>query len=253
MRPLLLALAALLFASFPAHAQYKLADAEDVAIAFFKTGGQQPNYETLIRGLPDYRKVPPAKQDAFIAKQKQRLQTAYAKYNPQTDLLTIRTRVNVDLHAKQQDDKDKTVLYSMTLSFGKDDSLFFPYRMGDYHIAIIPKKMDSSFEQNLAPSQYELIKTSLGDVNGPAALYIQLKPSKAYLDEPYKIGGEDQWALVADVAGLVMMDGRGSRLWTYSADWYVSPMTQELRDIYSDKKEERERIMEQENPLKPLE
>lgn len=251
MRALLFVLALLLAAPTAAQAQYDISDSEDVIIAFFKTGGQQPNYESLARGLPVYRNVPPAKLDAHLAKEKQRLQQAYNRFNPQVDLIGIRTRVNVQLHRTMRE--DKSIQHSMTLSFGKDDSLFFPYSLGDYHIAVIPKKMDSSFDQNLVPSQYELIKTALGRENGPATLYIQLKPSKAYLDEPYVIGGEEQWALVSDVAGLIMTDSKGGRLWTYAPDWYVSPMTKELRDIYSESSEEKQRIMEEENPLRPLE
>lgn len=254
MRPLFLALFALLLMPFAAQAQqYDLADSEDVAIAFFKTGGQPPNYLTLIRGLPKYRDTPVAKQDEFIANQTQRLQQAYARYNPETDLLTIRTRVQVELHAVQLEDEKKTVKYSMTLSFGKDDALFFPYSLGDYHIAVLPKKMDSRFDQNLEPSQYDLIKSIQDGEKGLAQLYIQLKPSKAYMDAPVSIGGKEQWVLAADVAGLVMTDSRGSTLWSYSPDWYVSPMTKELRDIYVDENARKHQQMELENPIKPLE
>ena len=97
----------------------------------------------------------------------------------------------VELHAEILE--DKTEKYSMTLSFGKDDSLFFPYTNGEYNIAIIPHKMDSRFDQLLVKEQYELIKQALGDIDGKLTLYIQLRPQKAYMDAPLQIGGIEQW------------------------------------------------------------
>ncbi len=250
MRLFSLILALLIFAANPALAQSETSSAEDVLIAFFKTGNTQPNYEKLATSSKDYRLTPIARQKTFIAKEKQRLMAAYRNYNPLTDLISIRTRAFVTLHTAVHE--DKTVTHSMTISFGKDDSLFFPFTYGDYNIAIVPQKMDSSFEQNLADNQYELFKNELGkDQTGPVALFIQLRPTKAYLDEPLTMGGLDQWALVSDVAGIIMTDSKGGRLWTYSAPWYVSPMTRELRDMYATQADEKEQEMKRENPIMP--
>lgn len=251
MRALLSLLALFLLIAPPARAQSELSTSEDVVIAFFKTGGHPPNYTTMAKGSPQYRNIPPARLDEFIAKESQRLKQEYAKYNPQTDLISIRARVMVELHREILE--DKSIHHSMTIFFGKDDSLFFPYAVGDYHIAVVPKKMDSSFKQNIEQNQYALIENALGSTRGTVPLYIQLKPAKAYLDEPLMMSGEEQWALLADVAGLILTDSKGGRLWTYAPDWYVSPMTKELRGIYSEKTEEKHRIMEEENPLKPME
>lgn len=245
-----IALTFLLLALWPsgAQAQYALSDSEDVVIAFFKTAGTPPNYETLAKISKQYYLTPPARQDDFLSKEKARLQAAYNSFDPDRKLLTIRTSANITLY-KVQGDED-TVTHGMTISFGKDDALFFPYEHGTYKIAVLPQKMGARFDQNLAPQQYDLIRQTFGDKdNGRAPLYVQLKPVKAYLDQPYRIGGTEQWALVADVAGLILTDSKGTRLWTYAADWYVSPMTEQLRNMYDVQTEEKQRIMDTENPV----
>lgn len=231
-----------------AMAQYSVSGSEDVVIAFFKTAGTPPNYETLAKISKQYYLTPPARQDVFLAKEKQRLQTAYNVFDPAAKLLTIRTMANITLYAVQED--EETINRGMTISFGKDDTLFFPYEHGDYKIAVLPQKMGSRFDQTLAPQQYELIKQTFnGRDNGRLPLYIQLKAVKSYLDQPFRIGGLEQWALVTDVAGLILTGNNGARLWTYGADWYVSPMTEQLRDMYDDQSEDKQREMETENPV----
>lgn len=247
---LFLCLSFVLF-SAPAQAQLRISTGEDVAIAFFKTGGEQPNYDTLVRGLKDYARTPLARQNAFFEKETLRLRNAYQNYDPATDLLTIRTRVEVTLHHEIID--EDTEKHSMTLFFGKDDALFFPYQLGDYNIAILPQKMDARFDRDIAPSQYALIKSSFNEqTSGTAFIYIQLKPFKSYMDEPVKMGGLDQWVLVADVTNLTLTDSKGSSMWNYSANWYVSPQTESLRELYDDQAVEKQRVMETENPLKPV-
>lgn len=242
-------LSACLAASHDASAQYRVSSDEDVAIAFFKTANAPPNFEKLATASKAYRMTPVARQNDFAAKEKIRLQNAYNNFDVRNNLLTLQTRVDVELHHEMVD--EKTEKFTMTLSFGKDDALFFPYKFGDYNIAIVPRKMDSSFEQNLTRQQYALIQESLGGKDGYAKLFIQIKPQKSYIDEPVKMGGLDQWAMVADVAGLVMMDKNGTRLWTYGADWYISPVTEELRDMYDTQALEKKQEMEDENPLRP--
>jgi hypothetical protein len=234
-----------------AQAQFRLSNEEDIAIALFKTGGQEPNYETLVRGLEDFARTPLARQPEFFAKHTARLRNAYQNYNPETGLLTIRTKAQIELHHEWLD--KETERHSMSVFFGKDDALFFPYKLGDYNIAVVPTKMDARFTRDIAPSQYSLIKTSFGETNqGNAIIYIQLKPEKAYLDEPIKMGGLDQWALVADVVNLTMTDNHDNQMWNYSASWYVSPQTKELNDLYDEQAEQKKREMERENPLKPV-
>lgn len=254
MRALLLVFAVICTASLfsnAALAQFRLSNEEDVAIAFFKTGGQEPNYETLVRGLKDYARTPLARQEAFFARETTRLRGAYQNYNPETGLLTIRTRAEIDLHHEWID--KETEHHSMTVFFGKDDALFFPYKLGDYNIAVVPTKMDARFTRDIAASQYNLIKSTFGDnTKGNAIMYIQMKPSKAYMDEPINMGGLDQWALVADVVNLTLTDPNDVQMWNYSAGWYVSPQTKELNELYDAQAAEKQHEMETENPLKPV-
>lgn len=234
-----------------AQAQFRLSNEEDVAIAFFKTGGQEPNYLTLIRGMKEYARTPLARQDDFIARETKRLRNAYTNYNPESGLLTVRTRVQINLHHEWID--KETEKHSMSVFFGKDDALFFPYKMGDYNLAIVPRKMDARFTRDIAPSQYSLMKGVFNDADeGNAVMYIQFKPHKAYLDAPVNMGGLDQWALVADVVNLTLTDSTGGQMWNYSPVWYVSPQTEELRDLYEEQTEEKKLEMETENPLKPV-
>ena len=122
----------------------------------------------------------------------------------------------------------------MYISFGRDDAVYFPYEYQEYKIAVIPQMIETLMIQPLQKQQYQMILQDMENKRtGDATIFLQLKPVKAYVHQPYKIDNQDQWALLTDIATMSVKSWKtGSPLWNYSADWYTSPVTQELKDLY---------------------
>ena len=216
----------------PAHAQSNkaTATAEDVAIAFFKTAETNPDFDLWAGGSSKYKSAAPARGKLIFQEEKQRLMRAWNEYDPQYDTLDIRTTVTLEL--KTVMDEKNNEHYMMMFDFDRDDAIYFPYSYQDYRIAVIPQLIEKMLVQTLDKNQYEIIRQRIGN-GGKAALLFQLKPVKAYIQQPYIIDNTEQWMFLCDIATLVLRTPRdGVNLWNYGADWFVSPETEKLRDLY---------------------
>ncbi|PZQ46266.1 MAG: hypothetical protein DI551_05430 [Micavibrio aeruginosavorus] len=209
------------------------AEAEDVAIAFFKTAGTNPDFELWAKNSLNYKTAPPRKAALALDTEKQRLMHKWRDYNPEEDVLEVRAKINVELKATTN--KEGSQSYWMYLLFDAGEVTYLPYEYQQYKFAIIPERIESLMIQPIQREQFDLIQANLkGETAGKAYLDLQLKPSKAYINQPYIIDDTEQWALLADVAAMSLRSReKGNRLlWTYGAEWYTTPQTQELRDLY---------------------
>ena len=210
----------------------KTSNEEDVAIAFFKTSGTNPDFEKWAKGHKDYARQSVVEAPDFVYREEQRLMKLFRKYNPQEDVLTIGTTVTVNLKAVNE--KDGSESFWMYLNFTDEAVTYFPFKFQDYKIAVIPQKIDTLLIQPLQKEQYLMMRADFKDKSvGPAKMYLGLKPVKAYVHQPYKIDNNDQWALLTDIATMALHSANtGSSMWYYTADWYVSPKADILRGIY---------------------
>jgi len=225
---------ALLFSPLPAKAELNdgAANGEDVAIAFFKTAGENPDFELWAKKTTDYRRAAPARAQGVLDKEKQRLMTRWREYNSDEDTLNVRGHVAVEL--KSTMDENDAQHYWMYIKFKAGEITYFPFRYQDYKFAVIPQQIETMMIQKITLEQFKLIRTDFSDnLTGSAYLYLQLKPFKAYMQQPYRIDDLDQWALLCDIASLSLVSlQKTGTMWTYAADWYVSPTTEKLRDLY---------------------
>ena len=53
-----------------------------------------------------------------------------------------------------------------------------------------------------------------------------------------KKDGKGQWMFLTDIASMSVWNKNGSLLWEYTAPWYVTPMRENLLDLYKDKKQD---------------
>lgn len=220
-------------------------------MAFFKAGDTNPDFEKMAEASPQYRLVPRARQAAFLAEEKSRLMEKWRIYNPTEELLSVRIPVFTEI-AHIQDAKGEEI-YTLTLTLEQGDNVFFPYEFMDYKIAVLPQKIDELLHYEIQKPQYDLIKASLDDKKrGIHQMWLRLKPVKSYMNQPYDIGGIEQWILLANVAGLSLESKTGQNLWNYSAPWYISPIKNDLMDIYEEEKTQKEHEMAIENPIMPL-
>lgn len=226
------------------------ASAKDVFMAFFKAGDTSPDFEKMAEGHPDYPLVPRARQDSFLREEKTRLIAEWRAYNPEEDLLLVRVPIFTEI-ARMQDDAGNDS-YTLTLTLEQGDNVFFPYEYLDYKIAVLPQKIDELLYHQIPKSQYDLILNAMeGKKRGIAHMWFRLKPVKSYMNQPYDIGGVDQWVLLANIAGLSLVTKNGENLWNYAAQWYVSPVKDDLLDIYDDEKAKKTHEMTTQNPVLP--
>lgn len=245
----LLFLAALCIA-LPVCAQTASSTSKDVYFAFFKTGGKTPDFSRALKASPAYRKVPVTKQKQFLLEEHNRLMTAFKAYDPAIDFLRVQTPVTATLAMQPREGQDP--LYTLNLAFKKGDATFFPYSYEAYDIAVLPQKLPELMTQPIHEAQFELIRSTFkGRLQGPAVLFVEMKPTKSYMNQPYEIDGKDQWALITDVAGMILASESGSPLWSYNAPWYVSDTTDELNTMFSDENKRKKDEMRSENPIAP--
>ena len=126
----LIAMCLIFLISTPAISQIskriKFATTEDIAIAFYKTGGIIPNFEKWIKERDPYRHTQWARRDEVFQQEMSRLQLAYKNYNPKEDFLLIRTFVRLD-PSKTVDDEGNETYHLKTVFLEAPDALYFPY------------------------------------------------------------------------------------------------------------------------------
>ena len=207
------------------------ATGEDVAIAFFKTGETNPDFDLWAKNSKDYKVSSPARANEVLFIEKQRLIKKWKAFNLEESVLEIRGNVTVDL--KVVVDKDAVEQYWMYVTFKEGGVTYFPYKFQNYLFAVIPQQIETLTIQPLQKEQYDLLHNDFKGKTGTAQLSLQLKPVKAYMQQPYMIDDKEQWALLCDIATMSLYS-RTTRqiLWNYGAEWYVSPVTEELRDLY---------------------
>lgn len=202
---------------------------EDIAIAFFKTGNVLPNFESWAKASEAYKKTPPTKINAYIDKEKERLQKRWLDYNPQEDFIVFKVPVKLSLSV---DESGKYWMQIVLTDKGKTQDYFTVVFQG-YYIAVIPQKSEEVLLQNLRPEQFTALSERFGaSLTGSAELYIELQPAQAYTNAPHKIDNRDQWVLLSDIVGMTLVNKNAEPFWNYSASWYVSPKTVELNNLY---------------------
>ncbi len=234
-----LLLLAVLFALIPqrSFAQTRVDDgistAEDVAIAFFHAAGSNPDFEKWAKAAPEFKRKSATRAPEFLYEEEQRLMKLWRDYDPARDLITIKASVDVELKAVQN--KDGNEDYWMYITFKEGQATYFPFVYRIYKFAIIPQMIENLMMQQITKEQYDMMRADFiaNSMMQRANLYVQLKPVKAYVNQPYTIDNVEQWALLADVVALTMRSQKTDAIfWNYGAKWYVSPVTKELRDLY---------------------
>lgn len=211
----------------------KFATSEDVAIAFYKSGGTVPNFERWIKETEPYNLTPWAGRAEMMQQEKSRLNLAYRNFDKDKDYLNIRTYVLLD--PKEHIDEKGQKTYSMKMIFSEaPEALYFPYEWLGERIVIMPHKIDKLMHTSLTEAQYDFIMRALPS-SAKNTMIVQLKATEGDLSRPYQIDGLPQWVLKAEVVSLEVWSKQGSLLWEHTASWYVSPRTKKLNNLYNDR------------------
>jgi hypothetical protein len=223
-----------LFFSPPAKSQTEaeISSSEDVAIAFFRTAGANPDFGLWAKNHEEYKRQSETRAADFLFKEKQRLIKRWQDYEQDRDLITVHMTVNIALEQLPSEESENH--YLMHMDFEQGSLTYFPFEYQDYKIAVIPQRLEKFLKQEITPAQYASMNEVVGkDSEGTVDAFIQMKPTKSYISQPYMIDNHEQWAMIADIVVLSLRAPSDQRiLWNYGADWFVSPVTKELRDLY---------------------
>ena len=214
-----------------AQKRLKFSTTEDVAIAFYKTGGVVPNFERWIKQRDPYINTPWARMDGVYKQELSRLQLAYRNFKPKNDYLLIRTFVRL-ITEKETNDEGKEIYKLKTVFIKAPDALYFPYDFLDERIMVMPEKLDLHLENIITKQQYDYISEAIPH-SAKNTMIIRLLSKKADIKRPYMIDGMQQWLFLADIASLEIWSRQSRLLWEFTAPWYVSPHTTRLNDLYS--------------------
>ena len=216
--------------SVSAQKRLKFSTTEDIAIAFYKTGGIVPNFERWIKEREPYNLTPWTRREGVMAEETARLQLAYTQFKPADDFLLIRTFVKLAPQKHVNDAGEKT--YTLPVTFAKaPEALYFPYDFLDERIVVMPHKMDLLMNSPIDQTQYEFINKASKN-SAQNTMIVRLRSTEADTSRPYKIDGLDQWVLKAEIVSLEVWSKKGALLWEYTVPWYISPNTIRLNRLY---------------------
>lgn len=214
-----------------AQEKINIANAEDIAIAFYKTGNIVPNFKNWVTEREPYSLTPFARRAKVMESELLRLNTAYQSFNPKKHLLSIRTAVHLNTNIIQNTEGED--IYNLTLQLDKSNDVFYlPYKFLDQNFMLIPQKLQSLKARTISKVEYERIK-SLPSIKDGYPLIINLKPKKADFKHPYDVDGLAQWAFTTDIASMEVWDTKGGLIWEYTAPWYISPYQQKIKSLYN--------------------
>ncbi len=200
-----------LFAVQPALAQ---SSAEDVAMAFYKTGGITPKFRSWIKNSETYQNTQPARRLRHMESELERLRTKFAALDPARKTLSIETEGTVILDQDPQSP-------GLTLRFERPATsaglpLIFPYENKGTSFGLYAQELDPEIIFHLPAGPDRTFDARLkNDRTYPVRLI--LKPVQSRTEAPVGIGKNAIWILETDLAGLTIETETGLVLWRYDA------------------------------------
>lgn len=218
-----------------AQAQPKnFSNGEDVAIAFYKTGGLQPNYSGWIEKSSPYQDTPWAKREGMMKEERARLSKKFNGYNPNQDDIIFRTKVHLsteELQEEIEEDIFETFYFLNTEFVAGDDISYFPFEYAKEHFALMPFGMQSLTRTKINKLEFDNYEEVLVP-NRAYHLIVRMRPKESVTVRPIEMDGEHRWVLKTDIASAEIWSHKGALLWEYTAPWYVSPELEKLQGIY---------------------
>ncbi len=229
----------LLFLLTPASAQaqntagaFRLSGAQDIALAFYKTGGKTPPYESWIRKSARYTTTAPYLRPRVLAAEKEALQKAYRDFNPQSDVLTLGTRISASVHLMQADEQTPWPRYELHFDLPVSSPPSFPYTYLDNKYVLIPSDPDSLLRQTISKDRYDYLARVLQNESAPLTLIFQMRPVRAEMENPVRdIDGEIMWPLITELAAISLWNEKGAQLWENTMVTGIGPASDELMNL----------------------
>ena len=211
---------------------YNATSTEDVAIAFYKTGGVIPNFEEWIKENAPYINTPASRREEIFDAEMLRLQQAYLEFNPKDDFIIVRTTSKIALEEiKDPLQKDPSTYQAKAVFTEAPDALYFPYDFRGERIVVMPYNLTKLMQDNITKSQYDYIK-SKPRAKRSLSTVIRMVPAESDFTQPYKIDGIDQWVFKTRIASIEYWDSDNNLIWEHTSNWYTSKDIQAVKELY---------------------
>lgn len=213
---------------------------ERVGFAFYKLGDIEPDFDSWIKGMPEYKKiVRPRERAEFLSKMKFRLEQGLNTYVPEFDMITITTPVilqGMPAENFSRANERYIRIYPDTKNNTRD--FYFPIPVGKQWVALIPRDIEKHQLIKVSPEKYDQIigTTSMSSSEGikrTGIMEIVIQPTSVDTKEPLIIKNIELWLMDGEMASLsVWTDKKHDLAWEYTAPWYVSDTQRGLYDLY---------------------
>jgi len=197
---------------------------EHVLLAFEKTAGLQPNFQTWAALSPYLEKANDADVPAIINRESNRLSRAYAEFDLSQPLV-VHTTVHLDNYSTING-----VLHLNEFT----TATFFTYTIYGENVAIVPKDIASFGTLSIPKARMDEMLGKARGSNVTAELL--LKPTVADAKTPFEYNHKDYSLLLAEIAEIrLWAPGITPQLvWNYRADWYQPKIDQTLMNLKPD-------------------
>lgn len=234
---ILIVMALNLLHSAPLFAKISLSDvkAEEIAIAYYKTGGVIPNFERWIKDRAPYNLTPWAMREKIYDQELERLQTAYVNFKPNVNFITVQTKCIIEV-SEDVDKDNKPVYYFNSRFVEAPEALYFPYDFLDDRIAVMPYYLQDIMHMPISKEEYDRIGP-IARKHKIAKAVIRMRPFEADFSKPYKMDGLEQWVFKTKISNFEMWDSDKQLIWEYKNQNYISENEKEIKKLFDDRPE----------------
>jgi len=223
-----------------AHAQAQYTDAEKAAFAFYRLGGFAPNFRNWIEQMESYAKTPEAEREHFVTRQLIRLEQGFLNFNPAHEPMEL--LLSAYLHYPNEDERaeyDREVRpYPVEISIRHFEDGFFPYRIANNWIALIPESLNALLTVRMSAAEFGNFRHLLGLPSRASRRVVRVEmllvPHRIEGEQPIEVKGQTLWPLYAQVARIRIIHPLKREIsWPiYQADWYRTATDDSLLNLY---------------------
>lgn len=213
-----------------AQGKLKMANAEDVAIAFYKTGKIVPNFSKWIKNREPYIHTPWALRDEVYKKELLRLKSLYQNFDIVEDYLTVKTKTNIRLSRDKRREGGYQYFLNARL-VASPEVIYFPYRFLKEYIALMPYTIEKFMRLEITRGDYDYIRRNQLIRKSSTAVFY-MRADEADIAHPYEIDEQAQWVLKTKIVAVEFWSNDGRLIFEYSRPNFVTSSTMNLQELY---------------------
>jgi len=231
----------------PAHAlleRGKFSETEKVGFAFHYFSHIKPDFESWVKKTDRYKNARTVDKQQILNDDLYRLQNGYYKFHPDEDLIHIQGAAQVRFKdysgpALYNDAGERRTKHVIITIPGINNGAI-PFEVDKLWVAVVTKDFDFYINLYLSESEYEQFIQDLGYKavyysHLAAVVDIFLRPVDVDMRAPVQVDNQEMWLMLAEVGSFTVWQRDHRKLaWQISAPWFVSDMSRDLLNLYSD-------------------